>query len=125
MSNSLVICIGSNGKDRDWQMNNCINWLKSILTDCQVSLIYNSPALNGNDDDYLNAVMIGKTKDTLEEATAKLKQYETVCGRTPKSKNLGIVPMDLDIIIWNDKILREKDFDHSYFQEGWKQLNDK
>lgn len=125
MSNVLVICIGSNSNDREWQMTNCINWLKSILSDCQVSPVYTTPALNGVDADYMNAVMRAKTHDTFSEINEKLKQYETICGRTPASKLQGVVPMDLDIIMWDNEILRPKDFQHSYFQEGWKHLNKK
>lgn len=121
--NKLVISIGSNSKDRDWQVRNCILWLKHILSNVATSEVYNSPAANGRDADYLNVVMKARCKEDFEEINDKLKKYEAVCGRTPVSKLVGDVPMDLDIVIWNDEIIRDRDYHQNYFQTGWQQLN--
>lgn len=120
--NSLVISIGSNSRDREWQMQHCIEWLKHSLSGTHVSTIYNSVAINNRDADYLNAVMIAKTKKGLEEITALLKQYETVCGRTPASKLEGSIPIDIDIVMWNGDVVRQRDFAQQYFQRGWQEL---
>ena len=120
--NNLIISIGSNSKDREWQITNCLKWLKDNLNSTSHSSIYNSAASNGTDPDYLNAVMKAKCKESYEEINKKLKDYETVCGRTPLSKQTGEIPMDLDIIIWNGNIIRERDFNQVYFQTGWRQL---
>ena len=98
--NKLVISIGSNSKDREWQVENCIKWLKSKLSGVSHSEIYNSAASNGKDPDYLNVVMKAKCSENFDEINKKLKDYESVCGRTPLSKQTGEIPMDLDIIIW-------------------------
>lgn len=120
--NKLVISIGSNSKDREWQVENCIKWLKSKLSGVSHSEIYNSAASNGKDPDYLNVVMKAKCRENFDEINKKLKDYESVCGRTPSSKQTGEIPMDLDIIIWNGEIVRERDFNQEYFQTGWQQL---
>lgn len=124
MSNTLVISIGSNSSDREWQMKHGIEWLRHTLNNTRVSSIYNSVAINNRDADYLNAVMIGTTKKSLEETTKLLKQYELVCGRTPASKIKGSIPMDIDIVMWNDYLLRQRDFSQQYFQRGWQELKD-
>lgn len=122
--NKLVISIGSNSKDREWQVENCIKWLKSKLSGVSHSEIYNSAASNGKDPDYLNVVMKAKCREDFAEINKKLKDYESVCGRTPLSKQTGEIPMDLDIIIWNGEIVRERDFNQKYFQTGWQQLDE-
>ena len=114
--NKLVISIGSNSKDREWQVENCIKWLKSKLSGVSHSEIYNSAASNGKDPD--------KCREDFAEINKKLKDYESVCGRTPLSKQTGEIPMDLDIIIWNGEIVRERDFNQEYFQTGWQQLDE-
>ncbi|MEG0252760.1 MAG: 2-amino-4-hydroxy-6-hydroxymethyldihydropteridine diphosphokinase [Muribaculaceae bacterium] len=88
--NKLVISIGSNSKDRKWQIENSIEWLTSVLSDVKVSSIYNYPATDGKSPDYLNAVMTAKCQKDLDSITEQLKGYETVCGRTPASKLEGI-----------------------------------
>lgn len=120
--NNLVLSIGSNSKDREWQIKNCIKWLKHLLSNVSTSEIYNSKAANGKDPDYLNAVMEAKCRNNYDEINDILKKYEAVCGRAPISKQVGDIPMDLDIIIWNGQIVRERDFAQEYFQIGWKQL---
>ena len=123
--NSLVLSIGSNSKDREWQVKNCITWLKGNLDGVTTSYIYNTKADNGVAPDYLTAEMKAKCREELPEITGMLKKYETVCGRTPMSKKKGDIPMDLDIIIWNDEIIREADYNQPYFQIDWQQHNEK
>lgn len=121
--NKLVISAGSNSKDRDWQIESCLDWLKSNFSGVVASSVYNSRAANGKDPDYLNVVIKAKSHLEFSEVNDLLKKYESVCGRTPLSKKIGDVPMDLDIVIWNGDILREKDFNNDYFQIGWTELN--
>lgn len=122
--NTLVIGIGSNSADRQQQMVCAIEYLTTLFSEVRVSSVYETPALNGKDASYLNSVAIAKTDMELLEATSALKQWEKQCGRTPESKSLGSIPIDLDIVVWNDEVLREKDFSYSFFTKGYKELVD-
>lgn len=122
--NTLVIGIGSNSADRQQQMTEAMKHLKTLFCDVRVSSIYETPALNGKDASYLNAVAIANTDMELLEATSALKIWEKQCGRTPESKLQGSIPIDLDIVVWNDVVLREKDFSYSFFTKGYKELTD-
>ena len=46
------------------------------------------------------------------------KQIEQQSGRTPESKNNGIIPLDIDLLQWNDTILKPEDFRRPYVQSG-------
>ena len=120
--NNIVISIGSNHRDRDLYVEQCIDFLRQRFSDVRVSATYSTPADNGRDADYLNAVMAGQCTDDYDRTKALLKLYETAHGRTPLSKALGVVTIDLDIVMWNGEVLRQRDFDQKYFQIGWKQL---
>lgn len=120
--NRVVISIGSNSEDCQTQMELAIKCLKSAFSNVTASSAYETPALNGKDAPYLNAVAVGETEMTFEEATAFLKQWEKSCGRTPESKLKGVIPIDLDIVVWNNKIMREKDYSYSFFTQGYNQL---
>lgn len=123
MNNAVVLSIGSNSADRDAQMTNCIAWLRDNATLTKLSSVYNSPASNGKDPDYLNAVAEIATALTHPELTKMLKDYERQCGRTPQSKALGSIPVDIDIVMWNGNVLRPKDFAQHYFAKGWNEIN--
>lgn len=120
--NRVVISIGSNSEDCQTQMELAIQCLKSAFSNVTASAAYETPALNGKDAPYLNAVAVGETEMTFEEATAFLKQWEKSCGRTPESKLKGVIPIDLDIVVWNNEIMREKDYSYSFFTQGYNQL---
>lgn len=123
MNNAVVLSIGSNSADREAQMTNCIAWLRGIATPTKLSSVYNSPASNGKDPDYLNAVAEIATALTHPELTKLLKDYERQCGRTPQSKAFGSIPIDIDIVMWNGEVLRPKDFAQYYFAKGWNEIN--
>ena len=123
MNNAVVLSIGSNSADREAQMTNCIAWLRGIATLTKLSSVYNSPASNGKDPDYLNAVAEIATALTHPELTKLLKDYERQCERTPQSKSRGSIPSDIDIVMWNGEVLRPKDFAQYYFAKGWNEIN--
>ena len=121
--NIAVLSLGSNSIDREARMTNCIAWLRINSVPIKLSSVYNTSAINGKDPDYLNAVAEISTTLTHPELTKMLKDYERQCGRTPQSKSLGSIPIDIDIVMWNGEVLRPKDFAQYYFAKGWNEIN--
>lgn len=120
--NTLAISLGSNSKDRSIQMNDAIQYLNSIFEGVLSSTIYETKELNGKDAPYLNAVAVANTHLSIVEATNLLKEWESQCGRTTESKLIGDIPIDLDIVVWNGEVVREKDFSCDFFTQGYLQL---
>ncbi len=120
--NSVVISIGSNCKERQEAVQKSIDFLSEKLQSPRVSDCYSTPASNGKDADYLNAVLVGDTHDSREKFEALLKLYEVANGRTKLCKQEGVIPIDLDLVVWNGEVVRTVDFNKDYFQIGWKQL---
>ena len=120
--NSVVISIGSNCEDCNLHIANSIKFLDEHLNGCSFSEVYRTSALNGKDADYLNAVVSGYADCEFETLSKMLKSYESANGRTPECKLMGSVPIDLDIVIWNDEVLRPRDYKCDFFQIGWKQI---
>lgn len=117
-----VIGIGSNTPDRTERVAAAIGWLGSVFSEGFHSSAYVTRALNGNDPDYLNAVMSVETDRPMDEVNAMLKDYERTSGRTAVSKLHGEVPIDLDIVVWDGRIVRPKDFGYRYFLQGYDEL---
>ncbi len=120
--NTLAISLGSNSKDRSIQMENAVLYLKSIFDGVSCSTIYETQALNGKDAPYLNAVAVANTDLSIVEATKLLKDWECKCGRTIESKLMGSIPIDLDIVVWNGEVVRDKNFSCDFFTRGYFQL---
>ncbi len=120
--NNVVISIGSNCPEREREVEKSIRFLSEKLDGVRASDCYSTPASNGKDADYLNAVLVATTDYSRERVVSLLKLYEVANGRTALSKQEGIIPIDLDLVMWNGAVVRQNDFDKDYFQIGWKQL---
>lgn len=117
-----VIGIGSNTPDRTERVAAAIGWLGSVFSEGFHSSAYVTRALNGHDPDYLNAVMSVESDRPMDEVNTMLKDYERTSGRTAVSKLHGEVPIDLDIVVWDGRIVRPKDFGYRYFLQGYDEL---
>ena len=120
--NKLIISLGSNSSDRERQMECAVQHLTQILSKTVMSDIYESPAHNGVDAPYLNAVMLASTTKSIEEINAAFKQWEIECGRTAVSKQQGVIPIDLDVVVWNGEVIRATDCSRDYVSKGVAQL---
>ncbi len=120
--NVFIVGIGSNSFDRESQMKKTIEFITNSFENIYVSEIYETPAENGKDAPYINAVLVATTEKEMVDVNAIIKQWECSCGRTTMSKLEGIIPIDIDIVTWNEDVVRPKDFVKTYFTKGLLQL---
>ena len=59
----------------------------------------------------------------VDELHALFKQIERRMGRTAEGKRQGIIPIDIDLIRWNDHLLKPDDYRRDYVQEALAQLS--
>lgn len=71
---------------------------------------------------YINAVAIVETSLSAEEIVPLLKQIENDCGRD-RSEEDHRVAVDVDLVMWDDRVLREHEIDRDYFSRGWKEVS--
>ncbi len=69
---------------------------------------------------YLNSVMRIESSLTLSEIQTLTKQMEAECGRDRASNE---VALDIDVVLQDGHILREKDYSRDYFQNGYKEIS--
>ena len=89
------------------------------------STIYTTRPINPkstSDNDYHNAVVFFETHIPLDEYTVISKELEDNVGR---NQSMGFVGIDIDIVVWDGKILRPIDFEREYFQLGYRQIMEK
>ena len=107
--NKVVIGLGSN-------INPKKNILKaSRLLSQKYKLIKKSRFIktkaigNKSQADFINGAILLETQSTLGELRRSLKDIEKKLGREPIHPRYGPRTMDLDIIVWNGKII-DRDF---------------
>ena len=64
--------------------------------------------------DFCNKAIKLLSAETKEETIYMFKSIETEMGRNPQSKESGIIPIDIDLIFWND-VLVHPDYDRFDF----------
>lgn len=94
--------------------------LRTTWPQCRISKDYITPDATGKTSKiYANSVVYLKSPLPLEGLTELTKQLEVQMGRTPSSSS---VPLDIDIVVQNQTILRPKDYSRDYFRIGYNAL---
>lgn len=114
MLNRVIISLGSN---RNSEAN--IALADDLLCDYFISvyfsdIVYTDPIGEIQNGLFLNQVAIAYTPECPEEINKAFKQMESRLGRTPESKGRGDIPIDIDLLRWNDQILKPDDLQREY-----------
>jgi len=109
MKNEAFIILGSN---TDISM---LLSAKSMLEDwfdvIAVSEIMETTAIGEQyQSPFYNQAIRIKTEYDREEILRIFKKTEKKLGRTPESKTQGKVPIDIDLIVWNEEICHDDYF---------------
>ena len=118
MLNRVIIGLGSN-LDKEKNMAAAVR----LLEDCFVSIrfsaaVYTEPVGMNNPALFLNRVAVAFTSEEPDRLVAALKQKERMLGRTTNGKSEGIIPIDIDLLQWNDLILKPEDLQREYVKAG-------
>lgn len=121
--NRAIICIGSNTVNAIQIVHHAANVLAKLAAgDAKCSEIYQCPSHNGLGNDYYNMVIEIFAKYDYQEIIDISKSLEKEAGRTSLSKITGEMPLDIDLVIWNNRVMRPYDFSRPHFQLGYSQL---
>lgn len=126
------ISIGSNAPDADSRIRAAVAELGNLLSCMEVSDTYVTPAIGKPAPDYTNCVAAGTTDISASDMIPLLKEIELRGGRgscgsasmngVDSSSSPRIVEIDLDLVVYGDKVLRPSDFNRQYFILGYNRL---
>ena len=121
-----LISLGANTADKKQRVDNCITAISHIAHIMAKTPIYETPAEGSvATTEYANALLVIECKTEYEALRSTFKQWEIDAGRTPESKQQGIVSLDIDIISWNDHVIKERDMEFEYMKKGLQYLEGK
>ncbi|MDE6652398.1 MAG: 2-amino-4-hydroxy-6-hydroxymethyldihydropteridine diphosphokinase [Paramuribaculum sp.] len=119
----VYLSIGSNHENCLAYVEQASSRLQSVLTDWKMCSPYKTEAINGVDADYLNAVAVGYWNGDEESLNQICKSIERALGRTRDNKSHS-VEIDIDLVCFDDDILRPADYAREYFSIGFKELSE-
>ena len=121
--NKIIVGIGSNTVDAKERVEECCNWLSEISIESRFSSVYETEAVGTlPQPNYHNCVGVLCTSQPFEELKQKFKDMEREAGRLPEHKREGKVIIDIDIVVWNNEIIRPTDLARSYMTIGMEEL---
>lgn len=122
----VLISFGSNLEKSDAEDNiiMCQQALKLFQgTEVRFSSIYETMGEgSGLGKTYFNSIAITNKTKSSSDYISFFKRLEQHLGRDEEAKITGIVPIDIDLIIYDNKILREKDLQMNYLNKGLEEL---
>lgn len=122
MSKALL-SLGANTPNKHTMLTDTIDRIKELVEVTELTPVYETPAEGSiTAPPYANALLTIYTDIDYTTLHDTFKEWERAAGRTPQMKLQGIVPLDIDIISWNDTLLKERDMEFAYMQRGLKLL---
>lgn len=120
---TIVVALGSNF-EAEKNIPLALRQLESEFGEITTSRILRTKpiGLEGSDD-FLNALAQFRTVLEYKELDVRLKQIETLCGRSHTVKSADIA-IDLDILLYGDELHHEADWQRPYIKTLSKELLD-
>ncbi|MBQ4161888.1 MAG: 2-amino-4-hydroxy-6-hydroxymethyldihydropteridine diphosphokinase [Parabacteroides sp.] len=118
MQAKVIIGLGSNWECEE-HIEAAVRLLKVYFNKIVFSdAVYTEPIGMSQPNLFLNQVAIAYTSRPMEEVRTALKSMEQQLGRTPQFKQQGIIPIDIDLLQWNDHIFKPQDLEIAYIRQG-------
>jgi len=117
MSNHRCIaCIGSN----KFPLQH-ITYAREALIELWPSIFFESELSTPAEDmphsvPFVNIVVHFNCDESIEEVRRNFKQIERDCGRCSAEKEKGIIRMDIDLLIYDNQILKPRQLRWSWLQ---------
>ena len=105
--NTAIIMLGSN-VDAEENLQSAKEKLSDIFELVrESSVVISKPNGNNYKSDFYNKAIVLLSVENEEETISIFKDIELEMGRTVNSKKKGIIPIDIDLIFWNEKLVHE------------------
>ena len=123
MSVTCYLGIGSNMAPRLRRLDDALTALASVVNIEDASAAVESDDHTGRGPAYLNMAVRCTTDMSLDELNTALRDLERRLGRRPDSKERGQMPVDIDIVEYDGRVVSHDDFERQYFATCYRQLN--
>jgi 2-amino-4-hydroxy-6-hydroxymethyldihydropteridine diphosphokinase len=107
----VYLGLGSNVGDGVWTIRAAFVEFSSFLSDARLSRFWRSKAMYIEEQpDFVNAAAMGETELRPRDLLSAVNAIEASFGRDrSREVNKGPRPLDIDILLYGDEVLREPD----------------
>lgn len=119
-SHTCLLCMGSN-LDARLHLKNAEDSLRHLFPEIEWGeIVETEPEKIENPQLFLNRAVRFRTSMTMAEVRNVLKQIEQTNGRTPDSKKEGRIPLDIDLLSYDQQILKPEDWQKEYVRQAFR-----
>lgn len=117
-----IICLGSN-YEAEKNINTALDRLENEFDIIEWGEAIYTPAEGAaKESTYLNRGAKLYTDKSAEEIKWLFKSIERLCGRTAESKKIGVMPLDIDLLIYDGEAIKPNDLTKAYVKLALKDL---
>ncbi|MBR5061441.1 MAG: 2-amino-4-hydroxy-6-hydroxymethyldihydropteridine diphosphokinase [Prevotella sp.] len=117
----VILALGTN-HGQEPNMNQAKDMLTRLLDGIRFSSLAWTAPIGIVSDHFLNCLAIGETSLSLPSLLSAIKRIERKCGDTTSLRQENIVCMDIDILLFGDKRMHERDWQRPYIQQLMNEL---
>lgn len=118
----FIISMGSN-ENKAENMSRCRTLLRHFYVDVLFSeMITTEPFGTSYKVDFYNQLALVNSNDDELLIKDKLKRIELEIGRQSEDKSKGIIKIDVDLLVVDDKVVKSEDFERPYINRLLKDL---
>ncbi len=122
MTNRIILGLGSNYNEKE-NILRATEALKHIFPDMIFSdMVYTKPIGLINKKLFLNRVGVAYSSYDILKINRELKRIESELGRMPQDKEQGCIKIDIDLLQWNEEILKPGDFKREDVIQGLRSI---
>ena len=121
---SIILSLGTNVNDGIDTLCKAEQILRSWIKLDSCSRMLKNPAIGMKEgtNDFYNMLIKTKTTLPLQDIMLLVKKLESMMGNTTQLRSMGIIRMDMDIIIWDDEIIKPNDTEREYYKTLIKEI---
>lgn len=113
-SHTCLLCMGSN-LDARLHLKNAEKALQRLFPEIEWGeIVETAPEKIDNGQPFLNRAARFRTSLGMADVRSILKQIERTNGRTPASKKEGRIPLDIDLLSYDQQVLKPEDWQKEY-----------
>lgn len=125
-TNRIIVGLGSN-QDKERNMERAVALLQAYFESiCYSDAVYTVPVGGSYGGAlFLNRVAVAYSPLSPTELNILFKRIEQAVGRRPEDKAQGRIAIDIDLVQWNDDVLKPDDLSREYVADALSVLKNK
>ena len=111
----IILALGSNHEAKV-NIELAFNLLSKSIKIIQSTPSYDNVSTEFPISIFTNKILVCETELSYEKLNKELKRIETECGRNNYAKTTGIIPLDIDILLYDNDRYHINDWDKPYIK---------